>query len=369
MTKVDFNNEGSYQCQYSTTVSRLNLISPLSDSVRLSVTVSLPKPSISMSPVGEVTWGRDASITCSISTQHLGGTFILQQTSGSFRKTQTSSINSATFNILQVNFGNEGSYQCQYQIRVSSRYFISPLSDSVRLSVTVPLQQPNISLTSPNGGLVWGPDGAEVIRGYSFVFTCSISSHYPGGNFSLISSGSGLINTKPAVNRSASFDFPVAEYEHLGNYSCVYEVTLSARRFSSTMTATITVIIKMSLLPLVSSVAVVVPLLLLLVLVAVCLVCKKKRRSEQPVTLVQTQLAVRGSNDNENNEDDIYQNVNLVEEEESNDYEEPESNEDQDPEEEEETSDDEADYENVTQPMHELTVDIYGECEDVYQNF
>ncbi|XP_031727078.1 deleted in malignant brain tumors 1 protein-like isoform X1 [Anarrhichthys ocellatus] len=392
MTEVNFNNEGSYQCQYNTTVSRLNVISPLSDSVRLSVTVSLPKPSISISPVGEVTWGQDAGITCFISTQHLGGTFILQQTSGSFRKTQTSSTNSATFNILKVNFGNEGSYKCLYQIKVSRRDFSSPLSDSVRLSVTVPLQQPSISLTSPNGGLVWGPEGAEVTRGYSFVFTCSISSHYPGGVFSLISSGSGLNNTKPAVNRSASFDFPVAEYEHLGSYSCVYEVTLSARRFNSTMTATITVIIKMSLLPLVSSVAVVVPLLLLLVLVAVCLVCKRKRRSEQPVNLVQTQLAVRFSNDYENNkyedEDDVYQNINpadtkkklkeeagRVEEEESDDYEEPESDDYEEPEsnegheEEEETSDDEADYENASEPLDELIVDIYGEHEDIYQSF
>ncbi|XP_075938787.1 uncharacterized protein LOC142939510 isoform X2 [Anarhichas minor] len=373
MTEVNFNNEGSYQCQYTTTVSRLNVISPLSDSVRLSVTVSLPKPSISMTPVGEVTWGQDAGITCFISTRHLGGTFILKQTSGSFRKTQTSSTNSATFNILKVNFGNEGSYKCLYQITVSHRDFSSPLSDSVRLSVTVPLQQPSISLTSPNGGLVWGPEGAEVTRGYSFVFTCSNSSHYPGGVFSLISSGSGLTNTKPAVNRSASFDFPVAEYEHLGSYSCVYEVTLSAQRFNSTMTATITVIIKMSLLPLVSSVAVMAPLLLLLVLVAVCLVCKRKRRAEQPVTLVQTQLAVRVSNDYENkyeDEDDVYQNINpadtkkklkeeagRVEEEESDDYEEPESNEGH--EEEEETSDDEADYENASEPLDELTAHLW----------
>ncbi|KAM6914142.1 uncharacterized protein PEZ65_014604 [Lycodopsis pacificus] len=411
MTEVNFNNEGSYQCQYNTMVSRRNFISPLSDSVRLSVTVSLPKPSISMTPVGEVTWGQDAGITCFISTQHLGGTFILQQTSDSFRKTQTSNTNSATFSMTEVNFNNEGSYQCQYNTMVSRRNFISPLSDSVRLSITVPLQQPSISLTSPNGGLVWGPEGAEVTRGYSFVFTCSISSHYPGGVFSLISSGSGLTITKPAVNRSASFDFHVAEYEHLGNYSCVYEVTLSARRFNSTMTATITVIIKMSLLPLVSSVAVVVPLLLLLVLVAVCLVYKRKRGAEQPVTLVQTQclcspghtahymtrikpyshgtMAVRFSNNYESNkyededEDDVYQNINPADtkkqlkeeagrvEEESDDYEEPESNGDQGPDsdKEEETSDDEADYEIVTQPLDELTVDIYGEDEDIYQNF
>ncbi|XP_039681941.1 deleted in malignant brain tumors 1 protein-like [Perca fluviatilis] len=242
MPKVNFDNEGSYQCQYKITVAGQDFTSS-SDSVSLSVTVSLPTPSISMNPVGEVTWGQDVGITCLISTQVLGGTFILQHSSGSSRKTETRT-NSATFNIVQVDFPNEGSYQCQYQTRSSSQDFISPQSNFVRFSVSVPLQQPNISLTSPNRGLVWGPEGAQITRGFSFVFTCSTSSHYPGGVFHLIFSGSNLTNTEPAVNQSASFSFLVAEYEQQGNYSCVYEVTLSSRRFTSTQTATIRVVIK-----------------------------------------------------------------------------------------------------------------------------
>ncbi|XP_027140637.1 deleted in malignant brain tumors 1 protein isoform X2 [Larimichthys crocea] len=278
--QVTFDNEGLYQCQYEAQ----DIKSRLSDSVRLSVTVSLPKPSISMNPVGEVTRGHDAGITCSISTQHLGGTFILQKTSGSFRKTQTSSTNSATFRMLQVNFDIEGLYQCQYETQVSSRDFSSPLSDSVRLSVTVPLQQPSISLTSPNKGLVWSPEGAEITKGYSFVITCSISSHYPGGVFSLIFSGSDITDTKPAVNQSASFDFPVAEYEHHGNYSCVYEVTLSSRKFTSTETATMHITIKLHSSRLVIAFA---PFLLLLVVVVVCLIHEKIQQA-----LVQTQLSL-----------------------------------------------------------------------------
>uniref|UniRef100_A0A8C4DP48 Deleted in malignant brain tumors 1 protein n=1 Tax=Dicentrarchus labrax TaxID=13489 RepID=A0A8C4DP48_DICLA len=96
---------------------------------------SFPKPTISMNPAGEVTWGQNVDITCSISTQHLNRTFILLRSSGSFRKTQTSSTNSATFRILKVNFDDEGSYQCQYQTQVSGQDFSSPLSDSVRLPV------------------------------------------------------------------------------------------------------------------------------------------------------------------------------------------------------------------------------------------
>lgn len=98
--------------------------------------MSFPKPHITINPVGEVTWGRNIAITCSISTQVLGGSFILKKTSDSFIRTQTSSTNSATFNILKVNFDNEGSYQCQYQKMGSGLEFNSRPSDSGRLSVT-----------------------------------------------------------------------------------------------------------------------------------------------------------------------------------------------------------------------------------------
>ncbi|XP_027140634.1 deleted in malignant brain tumors 1 protein isoform X2 [Larimichthys crocea] len=365
--------------------------------------VSLPKPSIFMNPVGEVTWGQGVSITCSISTQVLGGTFILQKTSGSFRKTQTSSTNSATFSIPQVDFDNEGLYQCQYEKSSSSHNFMSPQSDSVSLSITVPLQQPSISLTSPNKGLVWSPEGVEITKGYSFVITCSINSRYSEGHFILIFSGSNITNTKPAVNQSASFDFPVAEYEHQGNYSCVYEVTLSSRKFTSTETAEINVTIKLSLLLLLSSVAAGILLLLVLVLLPVFLVCRRRRRAKQPEVLVQTQLSVIvgnayecGEDDDEDEEED-YVNADpmdtknlkegawMVEEEsdEDHDHEEAgpganfmkakevqeEGEEEQNEEDEGQTTNAEDIYENVTCLIQDEFVEIYGEYENIYQNF
>ncbi|XP_005752850.1 uncharacterized protein LOC102195091 [Pundamilia nyererei] len=303
--RVDFSDDGLYQCQYEKRISSNTFSSPLSDSVRISVTVS--KPNISFSPAGVVTWGQNIGISCSISTQTLGGTFILMKTSDSFNRTQNTNTNSATFNIPEVDFDDEGLYQCQYQESGPSHEFYSPTSDSVRLSVTVRLQRPSISLTSPNAGLVWGPEGAQITRGYSFVLTCSINSTFSSGHFILSFSGSNL--TEPAVNNSASFSFPVAEYERQGNYSCVYEVTVSTRTFTSAETALITVIIKLSLMPLVSSVSVVILLLLLL------LILRRKRQHKQPAALIQTQMVVQVENDytwgdNEGDEE-VYMNVDL----------------------------------------------------------
>ncbi|XP_044187083.1 leukocyte immunoglobulin-like receptor subfamily B member 4, partial [Thunnus albacares] len=221
--QVTFDNEGSYQCQYQTRVSSRDFTSVLSDSVRLSVTVSLPKPSISMNPAGEVAWGQNTSITCSISTQHLGGTFILKKTSGSFRMTKSSSTNSATFNILQVTFDNEGSYQCQYQTRVSRRDFTSVLSDSVRLSVTVSLPKPSISM-NPAGEVAWGQNTS---------ITCSISTQHLGGTFILKKTSGSFRMTQSSSTNSATFNILQVTFDNEGSYQCQYQTRVSSRDFTS----------------------------------------------------------------------------------------------------------------------------------------
>ncbi|XP_041672888.1 deleted in malignant brain tumors 1 protein-like isoform X2 [Cheilinus undulatus] len=362
---------------------------------------SLPRPSISMAPVGEVTWGQDVSITCSTTAELLGGTFSLKKTLDSFFMIQTPSAESAIFIISHVSFDNEGSYQCHYEKTISSQTFSPAPSDSVRLSITVRLQQPSIYLTSHDRGVVWSSEGARVTRGYSFVFTCSINSSYPEGQFFLLSSGSNIIASKPSVNYSASFNFPVAEYEHQGNYSCVYEVKLSSRSFNSTETVPITVVIKFSLLPLESSVAAGTLLLLVVALVVVCLVCKRRQQAKQHGTPDQIQMAVTATTCHDDIDEDDYVNVDPVETmkdlkdrmgrvEEDYIYEELERSENgceaqglnsnlrmakevcfivhqnRLEEKEEVNSEDEDDYENV-EPFPEPACDIYGN-EDTYQN-
>ncbi|KAL3987670.1 hypothetical protein ACER0C_014785 [Sarotherodon galilaeus] len=220
--QVNFDSEGLYQCQFQR-LSHQYLSTPLSDYVRLSVTVILPKPSITKSTDGEVTWGQNVGIHCLISTQHLGGTFTLQQISGSFRKNQTSSTNSSTFNITQVNFNNEGLYQCQYQTRVSGREFRSPQSDSIRLSVTVILPKPSIS-KSPVGELTWGQD----VR-----ITCSISTQHLGGTFTLQQTSGSFRKSQTSNTNSASFNIPQVNFNNEGLYHCQYQTRVSGREFSS----------------------------------------------------------------------------------------------------------------------------------------
>nr|XP_024655905.1 uncharacterized protein LOC106676706 [Maylandia zebra] len=253
-------------------------------------------------------------------------------------------------------------------MKTSRRFSSSP----VRL--TVSLQTPSISLTSPGAGLVWGPEGAEITKGYSFVFTCSINSTFSSGRFFLIFSDSNITDSKPAVNNSASFSFPVAEYEHQGNYSCVYEVTESTRTLSSTATAPITVIIKFPRMLLVSSVVPVV-LLLLLVLLVVLLVLRRRRQTQQAHIHTTVTLKTCNEEDDVSDEERIYMNVETL-----NTYrnftkqtgrakrEEIYEKERKMEADQEQSSGDENDHVYVTQMFAEQTVDLYEEQEDIYQN-
>nr|XP_046163396.1 uncharacterized protein LOC124000814 isoform X2 [Oncorhynchus gorbuscha] len=148
----------------------------------------------------------------------------------------------------------------------------------------VVLLQPNISLNAPNGGMFWGLQGPEVTRGHSFSITCSIQPQYPGGLFCLEFSGSNMTETKPAVNHSASFHFPVADYTDQGNYSCVYEVNVSTLSFHSTKTELLTVSIRASIVPIIASGAIC-GLLLLLLLLIPCLAWKKISSREQSIMI------------------------------------------------------------------------------------
>ncbi|XP_017542517.2 sialoadhesin-like [Pygocentrus nattereri] len=237
---VDSSHQGQYSCDYSFQGSS-SITSSRSSSTDLTV-VTLPTPRISLSPIKEVTWGEKVDITCSVETQFTGGSFTLIQNSGSIRETKSGT--SVTFSLPKVDFVHEGSYYCQYQTRVSGRDFSSPQSSSVCFSVVVNLLQPNISFSAPDGRSHWWLQGSEVTRGYSFSIICSTKPQYPGGSFHLEFSGSNITRTQSAVNHSTTFFYPEADFVHQGNFSCVYEVTVSSRTFSSPTTELLVVSVK-----------------------------------------------------------------------------------------------------------------------------
>ncbi|XP_031683071.1 uncharacterized protein LOC109884065 isoform X2 [Oncorhynchus kisutch] len=232
----------------------------------------------------EVTRGHSFSITCSIQPQYPGGLFYLDFSGSNRTETEPAVNHSASFHFPVADYTDQGNYSCVYEVNVSTLSFHSTKTELLTVGIRVVLLQPNISLNAPNGGMFWGLQGPEVTRGHSFSITCSIQPQYPGGLFYLDFSGSNRTETEPAVNHSASFHFPVADYTDQGNYSCVYEVNVSTLSFHSTKTELLTVSIRASIVPIIASGAIC-GLLLLLLLLIPCLVWKKISSREQSIMI------------------------------------------------------------------------------------
>ncbi|XP_034165895.2 deleted in malignant brain tumors 1 protein-like [Pangasianodon hypophthalmus] len=219
---------------------------------------------------------------------------------GTSIKKQTA-VSTTTFN-LTVDASHQGQYTCDYSYRESNS--ISSRSTSFNITV-VNLQQPNISFSA-----VGGP---EVTRGYGFSIICSTEPQYPDGSFHLKFSGSNITRTQSAVNHSAVFLFPEADFVLQGNYSCTYEVNVSSRTFTSTTTQLLFITEKASLAP---YIGVGLTAGLLLIAVIICFVKTQKRRKCQMDKKKDTQCA-RNTYDSpqgeiETDDEDVYENTETI---------------------------------------------------------
>ncbi|XP_055362524.1 scavenger receptor cysteine-rich type 1 protein M130-like isoform X1 [Betta splendens] len=209
---------------------------------------SLEKPQISLSPGPEVNWGDKVEITCTIVTEHLGGTFVLRKTQESTKLEMFSEHEAATFIFSKVNFNHTGSYFCEYHNKLQNQVIFYPQGNTVNLSVTVKLEKPRISLTSPQAMVIYSPDKISVTQGSSFSITCSMHSTYAKGVFQLMRSDKQMSETQPAFTHltfsEANFDFPTIGYEHQGEYTCVYSVNISSLPFCSAPSKTLQVTVQ-----------------------------------------------------------------------------------------------------------------------------
>ncbi|XP_071027712.1 uncharacterized protein [Oncorhynchus clarkii lewisi] len=224
--------------------------------------------------------GEEVQLTCTLPSRilcnavefifYLNGDSIMTVTVGSSQPR-------ATLTKFKMDASHQGSYRCLYRTLSNSQAISSPYSNITK----VVLLQPNISLSPPNGGVFWESQGPEVVRGHSFSITCSIQPQYPGGLFYLDFSGSNRTETKPAVNHSASFHFPVAEYKDQGKYSCSYVVNVSTWSFRSD-NSELAVTIRAFMVPIIVSGGTGGVGLLILLLLVMCLVSWRTRMNRKP---------------------------------------------------------------------------------------
>ncbi|KAG7334658.1 hypothetical protein KOW79_001254 [Hemibagrus wyckioides] len=228
-----------------------------------------------ISPNSVVSPGEVLQFTCTTpSPTCISVDFSLYKT-GTLIKNQTAET-TTTFT-LTVDESHQGQYTCDYSYRESNS--TSSRSNSITITV-VNLQRPKISFSAADGWSHYRPEGPEMIKGYGFSIICSTEPQYQGGFFHLGFSGSNITRTQSAVNHSAVFLFPEADFDHQGNYRCTYEVNVSSRTFTSTPTEPLFVTVKVYLPPYIG-IGVTAGLLLILVPVIICFMKKQKRRKFQ----------------------------------------------------------------------------------------
>lgn len=197
----------------------------------------LQKPQITLSPSAIVNWGEKVEITCTVATEHLGGTFVLKKTQGSFSKEKFSEHEAATFVFPQADFSLNGSYFCEYHKKLPEQIIYYPQGNTVDLSVSVQLEKPSISLTSGHAMVIYSPVKISVSRGSAFSITCSTHSRYSGGIFYLTRSKTNITEAKPAFGHTifymAYFEFPEIDFKDQGEYACLYAVNISSNTFCS----------------------------------------------------------------------------------------------------------------------------------------
>ncbi|XP_072549833.1 uncharacterized protein [Salminus brasiliensis] len=217
-------------------------------------------------------------------------------------------LHNHTAQIFDVKVNTSSQYSCDY----CNTSHTSDRSNSINITV-VNLLQPNISFRASGDWFHWWLEGPEVTRGYSFSIICSIQPQYPGGSFHLEFSGSNITRTDSAVNHSTTFSFPQADYVHQGNYSCVYNVTVSSRSFSSN-SELLAVTVKASLVPIVSFSAAAAGLLLILVPIVVFLKKRKKQKLQIAEKTYRRHCAraPAGNEETDGEDDDDYENAEMA---------------------------------------------------------
>lgn len=198
---------------------------------------TVQKPKVLMSPGTQVNWGERLDITCAIKSQRTIGVFTLRKSNDNFTMEKFSESETATFSFLKADFNQNGYFYCEYKRNATRDVVYYPQGDALQLTITVALEKPSISMTSPDPMLIPSKDEIAVNRGQRFNITCSTHSTYPGGFFYLTKAKVTVGKPKATEMRSglaaADFIFSAAETLDQGNYSCVYGVNMSSRAFQS----------------------------------------------------------------------------------------------------------------------------------------
>ncbi|XP_038644284.1 uncharacterized protein LOC119960746 isoform X2 [Scyliorhinus canicula] len=231
---TDRRSEGRYACQYDISVGGRRLISPMSETVEVTISDPLAKPMAVLDQwTGVYIRGETLTITCTVTGDNREKYFNVYKD----KQRLSSSQIDRTDNIgkFQHIVGRrEGQYACQYEISVLGRQLISPLSDTVRVTISDPPATPEVSLDQRTG---------VYVPGEQVTITCTATVDHQSTKF-FIHKETRQIYYQNVVTVGNSGTFRVTGKEQGGRYKCKYRTAVKQReiwsKFSKAVSVTIT---------------------------------------------------------------------------------------------------------------------------------
>ncbi|XP_038634716.1 uncharacterized protein LOC119954010 [Scyliorhinus canicula] len=127
---------GRYQCQYRILMGKRQLLSQPSGTVSLAVTEPLTSPEISFDqPTGVYLKGETATVNCTLNREYNSIIYFYRNSELLSPRQLFPKDNIGTFLVINKNQG--GLYQCKYRTSIKTRWFESPLSNAVMVTVAV----------------------------------------------------------------------------------------------------------------------------------------------------------------------------------------------------------------------------------------
>ncbi|XP_072350425.1 platelet endothelial cell adhesion molecule-like, partial [Scyliorhinus torazame] len=230
---TDRRSEGRYACQYEISVGGRQLISPMSEAVDVTISDPLAKPRAVLDQwTGVYVRGETLTITCTVTGDHREKYFNFYKDKQRLSFRQIDRKNKiGPFRVADRS--NEGRYACQYGISAGGRQLISPMSETVDVTISDPLKKPRAVLDQSTG---------VYVRGETLTITCTVTGDNREKYFNFYKDKQRL-SSRQIVRNDNFGTFRATGRRSEGRYACQYEISVSGRQLISRMSETVEVTI------------------------------------------------------------------------------------------------------------------------------
>ncbi|XP_072345305.1 uncharacterized protein [Scyliorhinus torazame] len=205
----------------------------MSEAVDVTISDPLAKPRAVLDQwTGVYVRGETLTITCTVTGDHREKYFNFYKDKQRLSFRQIDRKNKiGPFRVTDRS--NEGRYACQYGISAGGRQLISPMSETVDVTISDPLKKPRAVLDQSTG---------VYVRGETLTINCTVTGDNREKYFNFYKDKQRL-SSRQIVRNDNFGTFRATGRRSEGRYACQYEISVSGRQLISRMSETVEVTI------------------------------------------------------------------------------------------------------------------------------